>query len=145
MSTRRHMQFAVAMLVAVVFAAIGTSAQPRQTDERPPATVAYGHDLFMYYCASCHGRDARGNGPAAPSLKISPPDLTLMTKRYGGVFPATAIAALLSEGDRQWLPSHGSKEMPVWGPILRRTGGQDAATEVRVDSLVSYLRTVQVQ
>ena len=39
----------------------------------------------MHYCASCHGLDARGNGPAAFVLKTTPPDLTALAKRHGEI------------------------------------------------------------
>jgi mono/diheme cytochrome c family protein len=141
----RQFGFAAALFAAIAVMALAASAEPRQGAGPAPANVANGHDLFVYYCASCHGRDARGGGPAAPSLKISPPDLTLVTRRYGGIFPTRLITALLTNGDRDWLPSHGSKDMPVWGPILGRSSGNAAAAEVRVESLVAYLRTIQLR
>jgi mono/diheme cytochrome c family protein len=30
-------------------------------------------DLFEFYCATCHGRDGKSNGPAAGALR-GPPD-----------------------------------------------------------------------
>lgn len=130
---------AFGLIVAARSAEPGQVAAPASAQAGP----AYGHDLFVYYCASCHGRDGRGNGPAAPSLKISPPDLTLITARSGGTFPATLVSSLITNGARDWLPSHGSKDMPVWGPILRRSTADDGTTEVRVDSLVAYIKSIQ--
>jgi mono/diheme cytochrome c family protein len=44
---------------------------------RPTAgSVEHGRQLFLIYCAVCHGPDARGMGPVAPKF-IPPPDLTL--------------------------------------------------------------------
>ena len=36
----------------------------------PPLVIASlsGGDLFQFYCASCHGRDGKGDGPVAASL-----------------------------------------------------------------------------
>ena len=113
-TARRQIGFAAVAFTAIAVMALVGRAEPRQDAARAPASTAYGQDLFVYYCASCHGRDARGGGPAAPSLKISPPDLTLITRRHGGVFPTTLVTALLTNGDRAWLQSHGSKDMPVW-------------------------------
>ena len=36
---------------------------------------ASGQALYELNCASCHGRDARGDGPAAGTLHPRPPDL----------------------------------------------------------------------
>ena len=134
---------AVATIITSAAQAQGAAHNKAEGAALTQVDPAYGHDLFVYYCASCHGRDGRGGGPAAPSLKISPPDLTLMTARYGGMFPTTLVTELLTSGNRDWPPSHGSKDMPVWGRILRPSGGSDAAAHVRVDSLVSYLKTIQ--
>lgn len=38
--------------------------------------VARGAELFPQHCASCHGADGRGDGPAAKGLDIPPADLT---------------------------------------------------------------------
>ena len=35
-----------------------------------------GADIFRHYCASCHGVDGRGHGPASVALKHGAPDLT---------------------------------------------------------------------
>ncbi len=58
---------------AVTFAA-GQSTSPAT----PPLVIEsmYGPDLYRLYCATCHGRDGKGNGPAAAALKVPPPDLT---------------------------------------------------------------------
>jgi mono/diheme cytochrome c family protein len=35
----------------------------------PPIVSLDGKDNYDAYCAVCHGRDAKGNGPAAPAMK----------------------------------------------------------------------------
>jgi mono/diheme cytochrome c family protein len=40
------------------------------------ASIVHGQALFMQNCASCHGADGAGNGPAAAGLRIKPADLT---------------------------------------------------------------------
>jgi mono/diheme cytochrome c family protein len=101
-----------------------------------------GPDLFRAYCASCHGKDGRGNGPAAPSLKATVPDLTLIAKRNGGKFPEARVRRIImGEG---MIASHGSREMPVWGPIFHQVESDVDRGPVRLDNLVKYLQSIQV-
>ncbi len=45
-----------------------------------------GETDYRVACAACHGRSGKGDGPVAPELRTSPPDLTLLTKKNSGVF-----------------------------------------------------------
>jgi len=60
------------------------------------------------------------------------------------VFPSAVLTSLLRDGDRSWVISHGSREMPVWGPMLQRSPDPDLG-EVRLQSLLSYLRSIQAK
>jgi len=42
----------------------------------PPAGAISGKILYERYCASCHGTEGKGDGPAAETLQPKPPDLT---------------------------------------------------------------------
>ncbi len=108
----------------------------------PYSNPTSGKEMFSAYCASCHGTDARGNGPAAAALKTPPADLTLLAAKNGGVFPEARVAAVI-QGDAL-TPSHGGKGMPVWGPVFL-TLGQHQATQVqlRIHNLVKYLESIQ--
>jgi mono/diheme cytochrome c family protein len=101
-----------------------------------------GPDLFRAYCASCHGQDAKGNGPAAAMLKATVPDLTVIAANNGGSFPAVRIRRIiLGEG---MIASHGSREMPVWGPVFHQVERDVDRGNVRVENLVKYLESIQV-
>ena len=54
-----------------------------------------GKQAFNQYCASCHGTDAKGNGPVADTLKKEPADLTQITKKNGGEFDTGAVARMI--------------------------------------------------
>jgi len=97
--------------------------------------------LFRAYCASCHGADAKGKGPAAPALKARVPDLTLLAKRNGGKFPAARVRNMIM-GD-EVLAAHGSREMPVWGPIFHQIEWDVDRGNVRLENLVKYLQSIQ--
>jgi mono/diheme cytochrome c family protein len=132
----------------VLVAAAAASAAGQTTGPRvPPLAMASlaGHDLFQFYCASCHGRDAQGRGPAAAALKTRPSDLTLLALRNDGYFPRARVEAIITGGASAVLPSHGSSEMPVWGLVFRGLDPSDATTRTRIANLVAYLESIQQQ
>jgi mono/diheme cytochrome c family protein len=107
-----------------------------------PANPISGKQLYTSYCSMCHGSDAKGGGPYSPQLKVWPPDLTLLARKNNGVYPSLHLAEVIGgEFDK---PSHGSREMPVWGPVFRSMahGRQDSAQR-RIDNLVKYIETLQ--
>jgi mono/diheme cytochrome c family protein len=117
---------------------------PKVTIPIQRTTPTSGKQMFTNYCAPCHGADARGRGPVAPALKMQPSDLTVLSKNNRGKFPDAHIVTVLENGAN--MPSHGSAEMPVWGPILAKmdvTNPQDRL--LRISNLSRYLDTLQVK
>jgi mono/diheme cytochrome c family protein len=101
-----------------------------------------GRQMYDAYCGSCHGQGGKGNGPAAPALKNTPTDLTQLAARNGGAYPASHVAEVI-KGDMM-TPAHGSKEMPVWGPVFLHLEQQDPAMEqLRVRNLTKYIEGLQ--
>ena len=100
-----------------------------------------GPDLFRAYCASCHGLEAKGNGPAAPALKAKVANLTVLSKNNKGQFPEARVRKVIMGDDI--LASHGSREMPVWGPIFHQIEWDVDRGNVRLDNLVKYLQSIQ--
>lgn len=100
--------------------------------------------LYQAYCAVCHGKDAKGNGPMAKNLRTAPSDLTRYAARRGGnVFRAEMRRIIKGENDAQSM--HGTREMPVWGPIFSEVGpGDRDMGEVRIDNLIRYIESLQV-
>jgi mono/diheme cytochrome c family protein len=101
-----------------------------------------GPDLFRAHCAACHGLDGKGGGPAAASLKEKPADLTVLAKMNAGKFPVTHTAKMIA-GDDPSVASHGSREMPVWGPIFHQIEEDQDFGNVRIQNLIQYLQTIQ--
>ena len=101
-----------------------------------------GPDLFKAYCASCHGQDAKGKGPMAASLKTSPADLRRISIRNHGVFPLARVEKIIA-GEEQPAGGHGSREMPVWGPIFSKVTHDVDLGRVRINNLARYLRDIQ--
>ena len=108
----------------------------------PYASPSSGKDMYIAYCASCHGKDGMGNGPAAAALKTQPTDLTILAVKNGGKFPESHIAEVI-KGDKL-TAAHGNKEMPVWGPVFFTLGRHDQAQEqMRIHNLTTYLESIQ--
>lgn len=115
------------------------------SQEAARALVKIGKQYYETNCASCHGLTARGGGPAARSLKVAPPDLTLISARRGGEFDVDQLSQFI---DGRLLPgAHGSREMPIWGSdFAGESGGGTTGDEIsrgRIVTLLEYLRTLQ--
>lgn len=108
-------------------------------------STSSGAQLFKRYCASCHGADGKGDGPVAPFFKLLPPDLTEMSRRNKGTFPAERARRII-DGRERTLP-HGARQMPVWGTEFELTADQPAAaratSEAIIAKLVEQLRSMQ--
>ena len=110
----------------------------------PYTSPSSGKDMYMAYCASCHGQDGEGKGPAAAALKKQPTDLTLLTVKNSGKFPELHVAEVI-KGDTL-TAAHGSKEMPVWGPVFLSMRPHDVAQEqMRLSNLTKYLESIQAK
>jgi hypothetical protein len=103
-----------------------------------------GKDLYVAYCASCHGLDLSGNGPVAPALKGPLPDLRTIAKRNKGAFPREDTEKMIL-GMKGTRTAHGSEEMPVWGPVFRKVQDDRDLGLVRVARIVDYLISLQVK
>lgn len=127
-----------------VFSA-GASAQSRPAGHKSYEQLIFsvkGPDLFRAHCAACHGPEGQGNGPVAAALKTKPADLSLLAKNNGGKFPTERVQKFIL-GDDPSLVSHGSREMPVWGPIFHQIEEDQDLGDVRLQNLIKYLQTIQ--
>ena len=116
----------------------------RPPDQQDPHLInsIRGSNLYAAYCASCHGEDAKGNGPMAAWLKVPPPDLTRIAARNGGEFPLQRIDRIIS-GEEPLPSGHGTRAMPVWGPVFSQVTRDQDLGRVRIDNLARYLRDIQ--
>ena len=123
----------------------GNAEKPRS--DKPSAAVDRsnaGADLYHAYCASCHGRSGRGDGPAAAALKVPPPDLTALARRNAGRFSGGQIYQVIEWGGA--IASHGSREMPVWGVAFRPLSGENQRdVSARIHALTDYIASIQLQ
>ena len=103
-----------------------------------------GKEMFNSYCAVCHGKDAKGNGPAASAMKNAPTDLTKLAQKEGGKYPAAHVAAVIR--GQASTPSHGSQDMPIWGPLFSSLSqGRQGLVHQRITNLVSYIEELQAK
>src|SRR5271165_1456991 len=93
-------------------AAFGQAGAGKES-EIPVTTSFSGTEMFKTWCASCHGLQGKGDGPAAAALKIPPADLTQLAKKNGGKFPMEKVRNYI-DGTKE-VAAHGSRDMPVWG------------------------------
>src|SRR5512139_953528 len=105
-----------------------------------------GAQLYQRYCASCHGREGRGDGPVASTFKAAVPDLTLLARRRGNQFPRDVVRRVID--GQEIRPQHGSRMMPVWGQEFWVAEGADEKARQQaaaaIDRLVQHLESMQV-
>ena len=110
------------------------------------APMNNGKQMYVNYCAPCHGVEGKGSGPAAAALNRKPANLAALSRNNGGKFPSTHFASVLQFGAAN--PSHGTAEMPVWGPMLGsvNTATNDASVRaLRISNLSRYLESIQAR
>lgn len=133
-----------AALLAICCVMPATTRAQTPDDRAPSDVIESGRDTYLFHCAACHGRDGRGDGPVLAALKTRPSDLRTLARRRGGRFPSEEIAAFVT-GERRGAAAHGTSDMPVWGPLFRQLNPFDSRIDVRLNRLVDYLRSIQVQ
>ena len=131
------------MLIAAAGVAVSTAAPAQQTVEAPFVSEG-GEALFTTYCASCHGRGGKGDGPISQHLRSVPPDLTRFASRAGGKFDEQKVYRIID--GRKAVSGHGGPDMPVWGDAFKQSGqgrGTEEAVRARITALVEHLRGIQ--
>ena len=104
---------------------------------------AQGKEMFMEYCAVCHGSEGRGNGPAAAALTKAPADLTQLAVHNSGKFPDVRVSRFIEGQDT--VLAHGTRDMPVWGALFRGATADTATTTMRVANLTDYVKSIQAR
>jgi mono/diheme cytochrome c family protein len=140
--------------LVVILVTISIFAVAQQTPAQTPPTVKHvpmtntpsnsGKEMFNSYCAVCHGKDGKGTGPAASAMKTPPTDLTLLAQKEGGKYPAAHVAAVIK--GQATTPSHGSQDMPVWGPLFSSISqGHEGQVQQRIANLDRYIEGLQAK
>jgi mono/diheme cytochrome c family protein len=132
-----------AFVILVVLTGVASTAHAAPAEAKPDAAAAAkGKIIYQRYCGSCHGAEARGNGPLAPDLRLPPADLTRLAEKNGGQFPFAAVAQAVD--GRKTTRGHGAPDMPVWGEVFPKTAGTDSpSVESAVGRLTHYIWSIQ--
>ena len=101
-----------------------------------------GGNLYLGYCASCHGPAGAGDGPIAPSMAVTMEDLRTLAQRHDG-FPRDWLMEVID--GRTLRAVHGTRDMPVWGWQFRQVEPSEAYVEARIEALVGHLEAMQIR
>ena len=104
-------------------------------------------EMYLQYCGSCHGRDAKGGGPVSRVLAIEVPDLTVIAKQNRGVYPLDDVIAKID--GRRVVRGHGDTEMPVWGENFHTENKgkryPELTTLLKAKAIAEYIGTLQIK
>ena len=111
----------------------GSSSAPPVARTEPAAPVESAgpepaEAVYKQYCASCHGPDGKGTGPAAAALPVKPADHTnaaVMSK-----IPDAELFKAIKEGGQA---VGKSAAMPPWGGTLK---------DEQIRALVAHVRSL---
>jgi mono/diheme cytochrome c family protein len=140
-------RFSFFLSLAALCGSLAFAQPPIITISVPRTPPNNGKQMYASYCANCHGMDGRGHGATAASLQTPPADLTVLSRDNHGVYPARHVEAVLQHGVE--TPGHGSKIMPVWGPVLdnldRLNSPNNDIAALRINNLMRYVETLQTK
>ena len=88
---------------------------------KTPESIQRGKDLYVKHCTLCHGPEARGDGPAANTLKQKPSNLV-------------AMAGMHEDGDVAWKIAEGRGVMPGW---------KERLTVEQIWDLVNFIQSLK--
>jgi mono/diheme cytochrome c family protein len=114
---------------------------------RNAAARSTGEQDFDANCATCHGTDGKGQGEGLYVIpNIKPPDLTVLSRNNGGVFPTERVYKSID--GRNGIPSHDRFDMPFWGTTFQHEGQEftpasEAEVRARIMNIVDYVKSIQ--
>ncbi len=115
------------------------------TEEAMP-DASDGAAFFAENCVACHGATGQGDGQNADDLSAVPTDLTDLSRRNGGVFPAARALSYIY-GDPQ--QGHLARVMPQFGGAMAEDlvpveiDGVFTPTPRALAGLLFYLESIQ--
>ena len=113
------------------------------------AALTDGGELYQELCASCHGVDGKGDGPAAPALAKPVSNLTILASSNNGMFPIDQVEDSIT-GKSQTV-AHGTVDMPVWGQRFEelrpdwKLNRRKALARQRIFNLTLHIESIQAK
>ena len=101
-----------------------------------------GRNLYLGYCAACHGPAGAGDGPVAPAMTYTMEDLRTLEARRGE-FPREWLREAID--GRTLRAVHGTRDMPVWGLEFAAVEESPAHVQARINALIDYLESIQIE
>lgn len=141
----KHSRIGSILVAATLGVALAGSAWAEARSE-------LGKQEYESNCVACHGAAGKGDGYFAQYLKLPMPDLTMIAKRNGGVFPADRMIEVID--GRQAVKGHGPRNMPIWGTTYTEKANayfsghafnSEQFVRARILALVDYLYFLQVR
>src|SRR5262245_8954931 len=86
--------------------AVTSSRAVRPSLAQEAEVIMQGRVYYQQYCAACHGPAAKGDGPLAAELKVTPADPTQICKKNGGEFPMWRVYRVI-DGQEE-VKGHGT-------------------------------------
>ncbi len=132
----------VTFLVFMPTVALAQQPANSPTIKRDTAKMTRSNDgaqMYTEYCAVCHGKDGKGNGPAAAALKAKPADLTQLAKQHNGEISAKDFEDKVT--GKLMTPAHGAADMPIWGPVFSSLGNE----QLRLYNVRKYVESLQTK
>jgi len=133
--------------IIAVFMLAGMASASWSADKRDVGKREYDSN-----CVACHGADGKG-GLYIDFLKNTPPDLTQLARKNGGIFPLERVYGAID--GRQQVKSHGTRDMPIWGRDYLIKAGEHYYSDISYDpeafvrgrilALVDYLNRLQAR
>ena len=108
-----------------------------------------GEQLYMEFCAVCHGSNAKGAGEFGQYLTLIPPTLTTLSKDNDSVFPLLKVMRIID--GRTTIRAHAGGDMPIWGNTFSRMASaqlgdpsdREMLVKIRITVLTDYLEGLQ--
>lgn len=145
----KPMRYIIIFISILLVCCSQVNAEGEPDSQSLSRALEQGENAYSRFCAVCHGFDGKGNDVELVDLEQTPPDLTLISQRYGGQFPWLKLYTIINS--QESIGAHGAREMPEWNEVfdLRNWDSQDNdeyAEEIvygRIFVLLMYLNSIQ--
>jgi mono/diheme cytochrome c family protein len=99
--------------------------------------------LYRVFCVVCHGDSGRGDGPVSDTLRRPVPDLTVLSRQAGGVFPRDRVLKAIQTGGP--TAAHVPGGMPTWSEAFARLEPSKGTGQKRMQALVDHVESLQAK